>query len=211
MAKTTKTYEGKDVDVQWDGALCIHIGECGRAQGDLFVGGRQPWCQPDVVKLRRVTEVVERCPTGALTYTRKDGGPAEVPAAENTVHVVYNGPLYVRGELTFDGGGPRHRAALCRCGKSKNKPLCDNSHDAAGFRDFGAVGEDGEPLQARGGSLQIKAAKDGPLLLNGSFAIVTPGGRVAWTGTKAALCRCGESKNKPFCDGSHRAAGFAAD
>ena len=39
-------YPGKDADVTWDQRLCIHIGECGRAQGDLFVTGRKPWCRP---------------------------------------------------------------------------------------------------------------------------------------------------------------------
>ena len=40
-------YPGKSAAVSWHGGLCIHIGECGRAQGDLFVGGRKPWCEPD--------------------------------------------------------------------------------------------------------------------------------------------------------------------
>ena len=76
------TYPGAETDVHWDQRLCIHIGECGRAEGDLFVGGRKPWCQPDLVQIRNVTDVVERCPTGALTYQRKDGGDAEMRAFE---------------------------------------------------------------------------------------------------------------------------------
>ena len=92
-------YPGKDADVQWDERLCIHIGECGRANNELFVGGRQPWCQPDLVTPEAVVDVVLRCPSGALTFRRKDGGPAETPVKENTVTVAHNGPLYVRGDL----------------------------------------------------------------------------------------------------------------
>jgi CDGSH-type Zn-finger protein/uncharacterized Fe-S cluster protein YjdI len=209
-------YDGAEADVHWDGRLCIHIGECGRANNELFVGGRQPWCQPDQVSPQEVAEVVGRCPTGALTYDRKDGGEGEIPDAENVVRVMYNGPLYVRGELDVDGAaadmpGVRFRAALCRCGQSKSKPFCDNSHEETGFKDYGAVGDRGEGFEVPGGVLKVGRAQNGPLLLSGSFTIVAASGRNAWTGKKAALCRCGHSKNKPFCDGAHKAAGFEAD
>ena len=213
MADPVYSYEGKQADVDWNGKLCIHIGECGRAQGELFVAGRKPWCQPDLVQIRNVTDVVERCPTGALSYRRKDGGPAEQATGENTVVVQNRGPLYLRGELEIEGAseqtpGVRFRAALCRCGQSKNKPFCDNAHEQAGFKDYGAVGQLGEGCEGSGGPLVVKAAKDGPLLLSGRFKLLASSGRVAFTGEKAALCRCGESKNKPFCDGAHKAAGF---
>jgi len=42
-------YAGEEIDVSWDSRLCIHIGECGYASGELFVGGREPWCQPNLV------------------------------------------------------------------------------------------------------------------------------------------------------------------
>ncbi|MGB5284558.1 MAG: CDGSH iron-sulfur domain-containing protein [Polyangiales bacterium] len=214
--KKVFNYDGAEADVHWDGRLCIHIGECGRANNDLFVGGRQPWCQPDQVSPQEVAEVVGRCPTGALTYDRKDGGEGEVPDAENVVRVMYNGPLYVRGELEVDGAaadmsGVRFRAALCRCGQSKSKPFCDNSHEETGFKDYGAVGDRGEGFEVPGGVLKVGRAPNGPLLLSGSFTIVAASGRKAWTGKKAALCRCGHSKSKPFCDGAHKAAGFEAD
>ena len=210
-----KTFAGEKVDVTWDKRLCIHIGECGRAEGDLFEGGRDPWCQPDVTSGDSVEEVVERCPTGALVAIRKDGGATETAPTSNSITVANSGPLYVAGELKVQGAaadmaGVKFRAALCRCGESKNKPFCDNTHESNGFRDRGAIGQTGPGLEAEGGALAINAAPNGPLLLAGNFSLVTAAGRVAWSGTKAALCRCGASKNKPFCDGSHVDAGFTA-
>lgn len=205
-------YPGAEVDVRWDSRLCIHVGECGNARGDLFVGGRDPWCLPDTCPKAEVREIVERCPSGALIYRDKAGVP-EAAAPENTVTVCYNGPLFVRGDLAIadapaDMPGVRYRAALCRCGRSANKPFCDNSHLAARFEDYGSVGEHGPGLQAAGGRLSITPLADGPLLLKGNLAIYASSGRLAWLGSETALCRCGASKNKPFCDGSHRAAGF---
>lgn len=208
-------YPGKDADVTWDRRLCIHIGECGRAQGDLFITGRKPWCQPDLTSVAEVVDVCERCPSGALVYEVKDGKTAESAAVQNTIAVTYNGPLFARGALAIEDApadmpGVRFRAALCRCGQSKNKPYCDNSHEAAGFRDYGAVGETGKGLAAAGGPLAIKPIKDGPLRVRGNLAIVASSGCARWQGTETYLCRCGHSKNKPFCDSSHKAAGFKA-
>lgn len=214
--KKPVSYGGGQVDVQWDGRLCIHIGECGRAKNDLFVAGRQPWCEPNQVSADEVSEVVRRCPSGALSYRRKDGGPQESADPENVVSVMYNGPLYLRGDLDVDGAnddmpGVRFRAALCRCGQSMRKPFCDNSHEAAGFQDYGAVGETGDGFDAPGGKLKVSPAPNGPLLLSGNVTIMAASGRKAWRGNKTALCRCGHSNNKPFCDGSHKEAGFQAE
>jgi len=210
------SYPGKKMDVTWDGRLCIHVGECTRASGELFVGGRNPWCQPDLAEDEEVAEVVARCPTGALSITRKDGGEVAATVDSNTIVVSNNGPLYARGALDIDGAagdmpGVRSRAALCRCGKSENKPFCDNSHEEAEFRDRGAIGESGPGSEADGGSLSIKKAPNGPLLISGDVTLFTGSGREAWRGSKTALCRCGESKNKPFCDGSHRESGWKSD
>jgi CDGSH-type Zn-finger protein/uncharacterized Fe-S cluster protein YjdI len=218
MAEPSITkYPGNDIDVSWDGRLCLHVGECGRAEGEAFVNGRNPWCDPNVGgSANEVAEVCQRCPTGALSYIRKDGGSTELAPGRNTVVVANDGPLYFTGELEIQGAaddqpGVRFRAALCRCGASKNKPFCDNSHREVRFEDQGAVGMKGEAAIEAGGQLTVKRAPNGPLLVNGSFTIITGAGRVAWQGTRAALCRCGASKNKPFCDGSHKGAGFTAD
>ena len=100
--KKVFNFPGGEIDVQWDGRLCIHIGECGNAKGDLFVGGREPWCVPDQAGSAEVREICERCPSGALTYTDKTGAP-EQAAVENTLTVAYNGPLFVQGRLSIEG------------------------------------------------------------------------------------------------------------
>ena len=206
-------YPGSDLTVRWDRRLCIHVGECGRAANPLFEGGRDPWCDPDLVSIGEVEEVVQRCPSGALSIQR-DGATVEEAPAQNRVVVSNNGPLYVTGQLQIDAAeddqpGLSFRAALCRCGLSKNKPFCDNRHEAS-FRDHGAVGESGDGLESEGGPLSVSGVPNGPLHLAGNLRIVASSGRVAWSGTEAWLCRCGQSKNKPFCDGSHRDAGFEA-
>ena len=53
--------------------------------------------------------------------------------------------------------------------------------------------------------------EDGPLLLRGDFELRTPDGEVIEPGRDTvALCRCGKSAIKPFCDGTHKVLGFRA-
>ena len=218
MSKTTIfEYKGDAQTVTWDRRLCIHVGECGRAKGELFVTGRDPWCDPNVADQADVQGVVARCPTGALAVKSGDGTYLTEPAAsENEVHIANDGPLYVSGDLSIDGASDdmhsvSRRAALCRCGASKNKPFCDNSHREIDFQDAGAVGELGLADTEAGGPLEIKRIPDGPIEVSGNFSIRAGSGRKAWSGRKAYLCRCGQSANKPFCDGAHKEAGFKAD
>ena len=179
------TYPGEMVDITWDGRLCIHVGECAAAQGKLFVAGRQPWCQPDLTTTQQAIGIVKRCPSGALTFHVKQETKVETPEPQNKVQVVYNGPLFVSGDLNIENApadmpGVRFRAALCRCGASKNKPFCDNSHLKANFNDYGAVGETGAGFEQTGGKLTIKPVKDGPIMVSGNFTIVASSGRLAW-------------------------------
>jgi len=57
----------------------------------------------------------------------------------------------------------------------------------------------------------IQAATNGPLLVKGTVELKDGNGNpVQVPGEAFALCRCGHSAKKPFCDGSHRKAGFQA-
>lgn len=52
---------------------------------------------------------------------------------------------------------------------------------------------------------------DGPLYVHGRLRILNPDGTLLREDSRMALCRCGESHRKPFCDGTHRSNGFKAE
>jgi CDGSH-type Zn-finger protein len=61
--------------------------------------------------------------------------------------------------------------------------------------------------------LLIRCRENGPLVVEGPVKIVDHLGNefaIPPGKERVALCRCGQSKNKPFCDGSHKECGFAA-
>jgi CDGSH-type Zn-finger protein len=59
---------------------------------------------------------------------------------------------------------------------------------------------------------EITPYRDGPLIVRGSFVLMDEDGHEIDPGRKTvALCRCGRSKLRPFCDGTHRQARFRAE
>jgi CDGSH-type Zn-finger protein len=59
--------------------------------------------------------------------------------------------------------------------------------------------------------VRITAYRDGPLLVRGEVVLTDETGAVLDAGrTPMALCRCGKSRLRPFCDGQHKAAAFSA-
>jgi CDGSH iron-sulfur domain-containing protein 3 len=56
---------------------------------------------------------------------------------------------------------------------------------------------------------QIKIQNNGPLVVSGDFTLLdSQGNEYNKKKDKTYLCRCGQSNNKPFCDGSHKKVGF---
>jgi len=197
-----------------------------------------------------------------------------------TVRFAPDGPLIVAGLTTMrDGTGPvpcQAKMALCRCGGSQNKPLCDGAHAKNGFTSAKAderstdkvddyagkaitihdnravcahagrctdglpgvwrlkqepwIDPDGADVariidiirSCPSGALSYTLAdgiEDVPEQKPGACSVfVVPGGPYAVSGEvdldgqtagqganagRCTLCRCGGSKNKPFCDGTH--------
>lgn len=67
---------------------------------------------------------------------------------------------------------------------------------------------DGGPQEPKDGETTVEARPNGPLYLRGKIRITDSRGNLIREDTRVALCRCGASENKPFCDGSHRQTGF---
>lgn len=71
--------------------------------------------------------------------------------------------------------------------------------------------DDVVPGPAEGPGATITPYRDGPLIVRGDFRLVDQDGNEIDPGRETiALCRCGKSGIKPFCDGAHKRAGFSA-
>ncbi len=119
-------------------SLCMNSGFCGMRDGDIsqFVAAS------DDTKIRSlVMAMVERCPSGSLTYRVGEGEEEIEPdlpqqialTTEVTSEGPIEGPLWVTGGIPIERSDgqpfePRNRVTLCNCGLSGNKPLCDGTH-----------------------------------------------------------------------------------
>jgi CDGSH-type Zn-finger protein/uncharacterized Fe-S cluster protein YjdI len=212
MSDGVQEIRGQRIVVRFEGRKCIHSRFCVLGRPDVFVPNAPgEWIHPDNASPEAVAEIAHLCPSGAITFERIDGGSQETPPKVNVVRIRENGPLAFHAEAEI-GGKPALRATLCRCGASQNKPYCDGSHTAA---KFSATGEpptaESQPLPQRDGKLTITPAKNGPLLVKGNLEVVSGTGRTILRAQSTALCRCGGSSSKPYCDGTHAKVGFAAD
>ena len=206
--------KGREVTVTFDEDRCIHSRNCVLGHPEVFVPNvKGEWIFPDAASAETVLQIGRSCPSGAIRVMRNDAkaNSDEVPVV-NTLRLRENGPLAIEAELQIRGVAQvSPRATLCRCGLSNSKPFCDGSH-VSGFE---ATGEPEtkptEALAVRNGPVNVQPTPNGSLKVTGNLEIVSGTGRTVNRVTQVFLCRCGQSKNKPYCDGSHKAAGFEAD
>jgi CDGSH-type Zn-finger protein len=129
---------GTHLTVKKDASLCMESGFCGLVMvklADLVA-------QSEDSRARALAmAMVERCPSGSLTYSIEPGQPdiePDLPAQiADTTEILSEGPiagpLWVTGNLPVELSDGRllevrNRVTLCNCGLSQNKPLCDGSH-----------------------------------------------------------------------------------
>jgi CDGSH-type Zn-finger protein/uncharacterized Fe-S cluster protein YjdI len=214
MEKKIHTYESEDITIEFDSKRCLHSSECVKGLDSVFDPNKRPWIQPENASADQIKEVVHRCPTGALQY--KNANSEEKPDRRNSITISPDGPLYLRGNIEIQNAEGETiledtRAALCRCGASDNKPLCDNSHEEidfeapAGFDDSKLRPTDSGDFTKK---LVLKLMNNGPILVDGKYKVYSIGSRSVNSTKNVAFCRCGHSGTKPFCDGSHKEVGF---
>jgi CDGSH-type Zn-finger protein/truncated hemoglobin YjbI len=256
--------------------------------------GRAGSCPPELAEATAaLQDLAGRLAAPGEAAARRDelwqlqaGLPASVQAERNGPYLVTNVPRLI--DHLGAGTRPAPQLALCRCGNSSIKPLCDGSHASSGFRDAkdpkrvpdrrdtydgqqltiydnrgicqhsglctdrlaNVFRASGEPfVAASGGRMDeiIRAVRDCP---SGALSYAVDGtearGQADWGGTREpavevtkdgpyritggislagadgapepraqgasvehyALCRCGQSQNKPFCSGMHWYVGF---
>jgi CDGSH-type Zn-finger protein len=129
---------GKGIIVRKDPTLCMQSGFCGMQDADID----ELVADCDDTRTRSlVMAMVERCPSGALTYQIETDWPDIEPDLPRQVAVTteitsdgsIGGPLWVTGGIPVERSDgqlleTRNRVTLCNCGKSGNKPLCDGTH-----------------------------------------------------------------------------------
>ena len=132
------------IAAKYDGYLCMKAGFCAtRVSGIKDLVARTA----DTSVRSQVIAMIERCPSGALTYAVEEGDPDIEPDLPQQVAVItevtsdgpITGPLWVTGGIPIgraDGEvlETRNRVNLCGCGRSRSMPLCDGTHRAGGRR-----------------------------------------------------------------------------
>ena len=119
-----------------------------------------------------------------------------------------DGPLVCKGDIAItlvDAEGELiltdNEFALCRCGLSKKKPFCDGTHKTEGIKMAQSFSDEREEdIKEIKDVMTITVKNNAMYSINGPVTIFSRDGLSITTRTKAALCRCGQSDKKPFCD-----------
>ena len=78
----------------------------------------------------------------------------------------------------------------------------------SGALNYYVNGEKDLKLKSTSPYTKVEVSENGPLLLFGKLIVLDKEGNKTEKENTTAFCRCGESKNKPYCDGAHLKSGF---
>ena len=136
IAERVDEWDGADVLLYDDLSLCSHHGFCKTVSRGVWdmISDEDPAVREEALAM------IRRCPSGRLAYAVKpDPEPVE-EEVEPSIGIEPNASIVVRGNIPVvsEDGTPyevRARQVLCRCGRSRNKPFCDGTHERVLFFD----------------------------------------------------------------------------
>jgi uncharacterized Fe-S cluster protein YjdI len=156
-----RDYSNNEITIFWRPSKCVHATTCYRELIEVFNPRKRPWVNINGASVERIIEVIEKCPTDALTFQFKDperqkqykgsknhhpdkpNKPTEEQPEEKDIPVniklMADGPIVVGGKFKVigaDGNDIKTMAmvSFCRCGGSFNMPFCDGTHRKIGFK-----------------------------------------------------------------------------
>lgn len=192
MSDEPRQYHLGALTVHWQPAKCQHSGICAAGLPLVFDPKRRPWIDLSQATEAQIAEQVRQCPSGALSLTP--------PAAVDLPGATLNPD----DEKTNPGVSLSEVEAAAVASAGVEQPSTDeNAQGGADDEEEEATTD--ETLTAPA----VTPMPNGPLLVDGTISLRLPNGEVQVV-EKCALCRCGGSANKPFCDGSHSKNGFTA-
>jgi uncharacterized Fe-S cluster protein YjdI len=159
-----RKYKNDEITVYWKPDACVHASYCYRELIEVFDPGKRPWVDMNGASTDRIIEVVNLCPTEALTWKWNDENKNKDISIDQTNHVLFrrpellesmeqenpenpvsvkimmDGPIVVKGDFTFQYSGNTKEMrdgiiSICRCGASNHLPFCDGTHRKIGFED----------------------------------------------------------------------------
>ncbi len=127
-----ENYKGKKITIHDNRGICAHAGRCTDGLASVFRLKEEPWIHPDAASADEIIATIQKCPSGALSYSVDDVEHRN-REGEPTIFVAPNGPYVVSGgpdilDTTQGDGASKEHFTMCRCGGSKNKPFCDGTH-----------------------------------------------------------------------------------
>lgn len=149
MDENNRQYSNGEITVFWKPKTCIHATICYTQLNEVFNPRKRPWVDMSGSTTEKIIDIVNRCPTDALTYRyNKDleadamQGIKDAPKVEEKpviIQIMKDGPIVVTGKILLkDNEGTEYKTysitSFCRCGASSNMPFCDGTHRKIGFQ-----------------------------------------------------------------------------
>lgn len=153
-----RVYSNGEITIYWRAGECVHATLCYSELRSVFDPMRRPWVNAQGASTEKIKDIIERCPSEALTFRWNDDqrnltetskklfkGNAETlfpkPEREPLTRITIrrNGPMVISGEFRMmDANGKELKqmrmVSLCRCGASGSMPYCDGTHFKLGFK-----------------------------------------------------------------------------